>query len=459
MGARSVRKSQAPKDAEHSFTAPVQQRLLNDAIEHWKETREHTVPVSEIPPSETITPPTAQQLTNAYQRVLEAVRQNKTTFIKSTLAAIVATAFGWLPVQRMLLTSSAEAFINARTITVRAPISGEVILSSHLKLGSLVASGQPLLRVDNARADASHFETLKRAFAQTETNLASLKSKQTVLLRFKDQLKEQAERYRIGRTEEIATRITALDAQIAGATAQYTQATTSLSRSKELLAKATTSQASFDQAQRDTQIAQESLKSLQERRKGLLIERAAAQQGTFLTEGYSDASQSSQRSIDIELELAELAGRIRGLEAELRILQSDLQKEEQRVQSLSTAAIRAGADGRVWEVTASPGEFVNAGDILMRLLDCASASVTAVVTESAYQKLRIGQQATFRPKDGGPDLKGWVADLSGLARTSRNDAIQPAALTRANYHVTLSFPDLGSQQDCGLSRSGLVVFD
>jgi multidrug resistance efflux pump len=119
----------------------------------------------------------------------------------------------------------------------------------------------------------------------------------------------------------------------------------------------------------------------------------------------------------------------------------------------------ATAGGRVWEVTASPGEFVNAGDVLMRLLDCTTAGVTAVVTESTYQKLRIGQQATFRPKDGGPDLRGWIADLSGLARVGRNAAIQPSALTRADYHVTLNFPDLESRQECGLSRSGLVVFD
>ena len=162
---------------------------------------------------------------------------------------------------------------------------------------------------------------------------------------------------------------------------------------------------------------------MQDRRKQLLIERTAAQQGTFLTEGYSDASQSAQRRIDIEVELADIDERIKGSEAELRLVQFDIRKEEQRIQSFSAATVMATAGGRVWEVTASPGEFVNAGDVLMRLLDCTTAGVTAVVTESTYQKLRIGQQATFRPKDGGPDLRGWIADLSGLARVGRNAAI------------------------------------
>jgi multidrug resistance efflux pump len=458
MRSQKSRKSPVGKSESHSFTAPMQHHFLADAIESWKEAQEQTVPVREVPPLDPLQA-TPERESKFARRLLAALQLKKTTVIKSALAILVAAGLGWLPIQRMLLLSSADAFINARTIVVRAPISGEVTLGSHLRLGDLVASGDPLLRINNPRAEAAHLEDLQRASAQIRTNIAALTSKQRALLKFKEQLGNQAERYRIGRADVIASQISEIDAQIAAARAQYTQASGSLSRSEQLLAKGTASQASFDQAQRDGQVAEEKLNGLQDRRKQLLIERTAAQQGTFLTEGYSDASQSAQRRIDIEVELADIDERIKGSEAELRLVQFDIRKEEQRIQSLSAATVMATAGGRVWEVTASPGEFVNAGDVLMRLLDCTTAGVTAVVTESTYQKLRIGQQATFRPKDGGPDLRGWIADLSGLARVGRNAAIQPSALTRADYHVTLNFPDLESRQECGLSRSGLVVFD
>jgi hypothetical protein len=65
------------------------------------------------------------------------------------------------------------------------------------------------------------------------------------------------------------------------------------------------------------------------------------------------------------------------------------------------------------------------------LLDCSSANVSASVSETVYQKLWIGQPATFKPSGGGAEVMGSIVDLTGLAAVASNNAIQPKALSGA----------------------------
>jgi multidrug resistance efflux pump len=157
--------------------------------------------------------------------------------------------------------------------------------------------------------------------------------------------------------------------------------------------------------------------------------------------------------------LADVDAHLAGAINELATINQDIVKEKKRHDELSTAVIRAKITGRAWEVMTASGEHVNAGQELMRLLDCSGTTVTASVSGATYQRLKIGQHATFKPSDGGAEVQGWVGGLTGLAAVSSNDAIQPKALSAAPYHVTLKFPDLDRTAGCQISRSGLVTFD
>ena len=126
---------------------------------------------------------------------------------------------------------------------------------------------------------------------------------------------------------------------------------------------------------------------------------------------------------------------------------------------MSSAAIVAPAKGSVWEVLTAPGEQVRRGQELVRVLDCGGALVTATVGESVYDRLRVGSPARFQPRDGGGDLAGTVISLTGSSTTPANFAIEPSALARGAYHVTVSVPGLASAQTCDVGRTGRVVFD
>jgi multidrug resistance efflux pump len=451
-----------------SFTARMQHQHLEAALKGWgfdgdtpEDSELDTVPVEEIPIalSDAAAPAAPQQTPQA--GLLKKLATIKTaTIIKSAVALLVALVLGWMPVQRLLATTSTEAVINARVVTVRTPIAGEVSgLSANLEAGQAFQAGDVLLTVKNPRADSVNLDNLKRSVAQLNTEIAALRAKQTVLKDHRTELAAQKDRYRSGRVETLERQIEGIDAQIASADAQHQEALKRLVRARALFSNKNVAESQLDSAVRDESVAFEALKQFRVRRKAAQVELAAARAGTFITDGYNDMSQSAQRGLQTELELADVSARLAGTQQELAAVQQDLAREANRTQELSTAVIRAGVSGRIWETMAAPGEYVTPGQPLMRLLDCGNAIVTASVSQSVFQKLAIGQQATFKPSDGGQPLDGRIIDISGLAAGPSNDAIQSKLLSGSPFHVTLKFPELAQRKTCQISRAGLVTFD
>ena len=451
--------------AEHLFTAKMQHEHLAAAFKNWESESEseeadpETVPVKQIPNERPVEAPAAVTKQAPPKRgALSAIKRS--TIVKSAVALLVALVLGWMPIQRMLLTTSAEAVINARVITIRTPISGDVNAQpSRLEAGAAVQAGEELLTIKNPRSDRSAVENLKRSVEQLTTNVAALQAKEAVLKRHHIALVAQNNRYQTGRVEALEKQLGEIDAQIAAAEAQHKEFEQALARGRVLVAKGVVAQSYLDKAVRDESTASQTISQLRARRNAAEIGLASARQGTFIMDGFNDTPQSAQRSLDVEVELADVQARLTGTTKELAMVKQDLIKEQQRDRELSTAVIRANISGRVWEVMTAPGEHVNAGQVLMRLLDCSGTIVTASVSERTFQKLTIGQHATFRPSDGGQAVRGWVVGLSGLAAVMSNDAIQSKALTSEPYHVTLKFPELSLQKRCQVSRAGLVTFD
>ena len=457
-----------------SFDARMQHEHLESALKDWdfngdsdEGSDAEAVPVEQAPqpaPAEQAAPDPTQRV-RCWKRL---TRLNRSTIIKSAIALLAAAILGWMPVERMLAVTSTEAVINARLVTIRTPIAGEIVAQPvNLVPGTAFQSGAVLLTIKNPRADRTNLETLKRDAEKLTTETAALRAKEAVLKQHLGKMAAQKERFRAGRIETLQRQISEIDAQIASADSQHKDAAKALARAHKLYARRIVSEAFFDRVVRDESVALEQVKQLRERRKAIQIEIAAAREGTFIADGYNDTPQSAQRSLDIELELADVNARLAGTTKQIAAVQQDLAAETNRVQELSTAVIRAHVSGRIWENMSAPGEYVNAGQPLMRLLDCSSAIVTASVTESVFQKLMIGQRATFRASDGGEPIKGRIIDISGLAAVSSNDAIQSGLLDAGALSCHLEFPRSRAplalrdqpNRSCRLRHLGLILFD
>jgi biotin carboxyl carrier protein len=384
----------------------------------------------------------------------------KSTVLKSCVALALALLLGWTPVQRLLATTSADAVINARVVTLRAPIEGEVSFAvANTDIGTELKNNQIVLTIQNPRFDTSRLDTLHRDRDKLNTAVAALEGKLVLLTSSLGELSAQQERFRLGRIAQLEQRVRESDSDIASAKAQNLVASDALNRARLLKQSDTVSQAFLDKAIGDENVARQAVQGAIERRKGILVELDGAKKGTFIGDSYNDTPQSAQRKMEVALELADVRARLEGSKLELAAIEANVANETRRQDALSHSIIQSTVKGRIWEMLTASGEHVNAGQDLFKMLDCGSAFVTASVSETAYQNLAVGQKATFTPRGSGSELQGWITGLAGLAAVTSNSAIQQSVLSREPYHVTLKFPDLAHGAECQVGRSGLVRFD
>jgi len=380
--------------------------------------------------------------------------------VKSAAAIALAGLVVWLPVQRLFQTTSVEAIVNARTLTLRAPIDGIVsAIPTNLAVGATFMAGTPLLQITNARAYQIRFDNIRRQKEHTEIEAAVLKTRLAGAERMHHEFVEQTRLFQIGRIAQLDARIEESKSNLAAASTRQEETAAVLERTLELSTKGFQPKALLDKVRRDDQIATQDVPSVEQRIKGIVVELDAAKSGSFLGDSYNDRPRSSQRADELGQQIVELSAQLTEKQSTLLQLSKDVDLERERLQLNSEAAVLAPASGTLWELLTAPGEHVQRGQDLMRLLDCTAALVTAVVSETVYNRLQIGSAATFRLLDGDVVMPGRVVNLTGVASAAENYAIAPSSLRKEQYRVSLDVPDLRKNaQGCTLGRTGQVVF-
>ena len=188
------------------------------------------------------------------------------------------------------------------------------------------------------------------------------------------------------------------------------------------------------------------------------VELSALRKGVYIGDNYNDRPQSLQRADEIGLKLSEVTADISHREARLATLRAELAGEKDRYAERAAATLVAPVRGSIWEIMTAPGETVVRGQDLVRVLDCSGVVVTATVGETAYNQLRIGDAARFRFRGASKDHQGRIVGLTGVATAPANLAIQPSALAKEPYRVTVALPELARAERCNVGRTGRVTF-
>jgi len=380
--------------------------------------------------------------------------------VKTLFGLALVAAVGYAPLQRMAQTSSVEAIVNARVITLRAPIEGELQSGSAAReAGAALAPGDVLFRIDDPRADRSRLDDLSQQLGQARDERPRLAARLESARALLADLSEQTRAFGAARIRQLEARHDALTADAAAAHARTLDAAATLERANRLTAQGAGTAVQASLAKRDADVAAQNEISAQ----GLIavndVELASARRGVFVGDSYNDRPTSAQRADDLRQQVVDFEQALNESDRRIARLSQDVADEQARYAQLSSAAVVAPARGSVWEVLTAPGEQVRRGQELMRVLDCGGAMVTATVSESVYNRLRVGAPARFQPRDGGDDLAGNVISLTGSSTAPANFAILPSALARGAYHVTVSVPGLANAQTCDVGRTGRVVFD
>ncbi len=379
--------------------------------------------------------------------------------VKSAIGLLVVIGVGWQPMQRLFQVSSVEAVVNARLVTLRAPIPGIVqSVGSNARVGERTQPGQSMIVLANPRADRTRLDDLERMMARTEDDRAPLENRLNKLRVMSAQLTSQTEQFRYGRMRQIEMRVKAFDAEIKGALAQHEAAEAKLARFSTLNEKGVVPAASLEPVERDAIVTKNRVETIRARKDAALVELDAIRNGSFVGDSYNDRPSSQQRLDQLKQKIVFQESELGKLNLRRARLKKALIKEQTRSERLSRAIINAPANGRIWEILVAPGEQVAFGQDVLRILDCSGAVVTATVSEAVYNSLSVGMDAGFRFREGGAELRGHVVQLTGVASAPANLAILPSALIKESYRVMVAIPELASDKKCNVGRTGRVVF-
>ena len=359
----------------------------------------------------------------------------------------------WIIIGEQLAGVSADAVINARLSSVRAPVAGDVTLAP-LSLGARVRIGDDLGSIEDARAD-----TVRLADLEMEVRLeAAASARETSLVAWlQDQITALEARtlaYQSSREQELAARLERARARLelleADPAGEAGDVPTTLSQGQT-------------ENSGDPLLPGIALEYAKERVSALEVELAALQSGVHLGDGYNDAPWSEQWRADLEARLAEHQSAQKEADDRLAAVTARLDAERLRVNRLTASPLRSSINGILWELRTESGENVQRGDELLKLVNCDSTIVTLSVTENIYNGLAVGDPATFRPQGHGSTFEGTIVRLagSGAETVYRNLAVAPSTRHLERFDVAVDVPGLADDPDfaCAIGRTGRVFFD
>ncbi|MDF0578999.1 HlyD family efflux transporter periplasmic adaptor subunit [Bradyrhizobium yuanmingense] len=376
---------------------------------------------------------------------------------KVAIGLAIVAVFGWLPLRAIWENSSVEAVLNSRLVTLRTPIGGRVAAAQRVTDQAKLEAGTVVLRVFNSRGDRTRLDDLRRQKSRLENERPSLAAKLASAQAAQKDLARQAALFRDGRVLQLEARIAEIQTSIEAAAARRDEASAAVERASSLAKSGNVSTVELARLTRELSVSQQTELGARKRLDAAKVELAAARNGSFLGDSYNDRPSSVQREEEMRQRAGDLEADLARTDTEIAWLANEIIVEEVRFADLTEANITTPVAGRVWEMMTSPGEDVQAGQPLLKVLDCSGAVITANVTESVYNRLQLGDHATFEPNDGGEPISGTVVNLTGAAGAPANLAINPDALSKEPYRVTVASRDAAARA-CTVGRTGRVVF-
>ncbi|MEI4487814.1 HlyD family secretion protein [Frigidibacter sp. MR17.14] len=370
------------------------------------------------------------------------------------ISAIVVAAIAVLViVGEQLSGASADATINARVLPLRSPAAGRVEPAG-LGLGADVEAGEVIAAVSDARADVVHLNDLIMEQELANAGLAEAKAALAATESSMEALKTRADTFRRHRIDELRARLDGARERLA------------LLEGGRLPEGAETAEVTGDTpapAEADPVRAPYLLSAARELVAVREAALTAAQDGVFLGDGYNDSPNAGQRLAELEPQRAMQEAAVTAAEDRLTAIDTRVSRERELTNRGLRSEILAPARGRIWQLDVAEGSVIERGDVVGALLDCGSTAVTLSVTESTYNRLKIGDPAIFKPREGDRSFDATVIRLAGAgAATVYGElAVAPSQRHLERFDVMVAVPQLAGDPDlaCAIGKTGRVFFD
>jgi len=376
------------------------------------------------------------------------------------LALSLLGVAGFSLLREQLTIATEYAVITARTLPIRAPISGEVTYLAG-EPGTELPALLAFARIENRRLDRGRLldaiQGRDRAADELDTVIGHLAA-----------LEDLAADLRSRGAEHREMTVLHLDSLLrealelrAAAEARAHRAAQEAQRAAELARGGHASQAARERGEAELETARREAEAQAMRIIAVQRQMEAARRGIFIQPGQLGASYAEQRLDELALRKADLAGQVSQRQAALNRATFRLAEEREQHEAQRSAIITPPKEALLWRLQVHPGQQVVQNEVMAELLDCRSAFLLAAVPQSALPGLPPGTTARLRLAGERETHLGLVVggQDAGPAREADSLAAQPTRPPGATALVRIALPAFPSGMPCPVGRVGRVVFE
>jgi multidrug resistance efflux pump len=385
-------------------------------------------------------------------------------FGKLGLALAFLAAAGYFFQEQVWTTTSLQGTLTSPLITIRSPIDG-VVTPHTTTVGAPVAQQEVLFVIEAYQLDTRLRAELeaKLVAAQQQTLVIDRKIAELSSLRTQLQARSQLHREAtLARLEALIGETTA-DLNRAKAVMERTQI--EVSRANTLSAKGLIAQATLDDTVLAAQQARFEVERFSASLKRLNVERTAAKNGVLVGEGYGDAPYSRQRVDELAAREIEANAERDSVQQTQQELASRLGEEQRREATIRTYTVSAPITGLVWNLHIAADGVVARNAPLADMVDCHNAFVEAIVPESRYDDVQLGETVDVKLLGSSRAIAGTIHAVRGqsavVSRESLAAWLTPRR-TREAMTVSVAIDPEALQQVaqgvCQIGRSAKVYF-
>lgn len=381
---------------------------------------------------------------------LNRLRQNwrifmsKSRMIRIALSALVLIGAAVILVPRLFNEIRSNGTINARLITIQAPISGTIVRSS-ADVGDKVAEGDLLSRITDDTESQGLVVSLSverdvlkaRVGALTRRIAEGEEIKADLEIRVERYAKETVENLKIRREEALSREKFWL--------AVVQERASALERLQKLLKTGITTPAKAEEATSLLTQAREEVNRARADVRRLTQEFAAAEQGIFVNDGQNDVPYSRQRLDEVRLLLSDLALQRAEAEGRLTAIEAQLGDESARAKRRETASVRSPIDGIIWRRLVTNNATVTRNNDLTKILDCSRLSVEVGIPENSVDNIAVGQPVSVRLQGSARSFNAKVTEIRGTRSVTPGIeyAAQPPLLKKDELLLVAEWSDPG----------------
>jgi multidrug resistance efflux pump len=363
----------------------------------------------------------------------------------------------------ILGTQSAEAVINARTISILSPIEG-VAVGTPPAAGQLLHSGDFVAEIRNATVDQT-FLTQLRSEAQTaREHIRSTVPLQEQLAAQRERLQRERGRAGAAMVERLEILVKEGDAEARAAGAAAAEADHEVLHKRLLLRSGAISQPALDKVVSAADKAHAEADRARFAAERLRHDLAAGRDGIGSAD-QPDMSYALHRLDEISTREAELTAQLREQTSRLAEIERVLPIEEARVRERSVARLVSPVTAIVWRPMTFSGGWVGPDRPATTLIDCSDRVIQAKLPGRQFEMVPPGTKANLRILGNAQQYEAMVLDRRGMGASELSDrfAAPVPVITKDEFLVTLALADPDGLADgsafCNVGRRVEVVFE